>query len=333
MKKTIVIMLVIGCLLTTSLVSVNAAPQEETHTMDILLMEADFYVDDDAPNEWYDNPTHFRTIRTAVDHAKKGYTIYVRSGLYDEDAILVDEEIKLIGHSKETTFIRSMFWIQKTQNVVVKGFTFQHIDYDKFIEDEFLIEQSSKCTVTENRFEIYDAGNFYYGIVISMYSTDNIISNNEFEDLDSYVSTIGIQVEIWSTNNLIYQNEVNNLDYGITCLMSNENKIIANNISYNKFGVNCGLGDSNLIYYNNFIDNIGNALDTVTGLNIYHKNGIGNYWSDYDEPSEGAYDDNDDGIVDSPYSIPIYNMKGKIVDYNYDNYPLMEQVDIYSIEI
>ncbi|RLE39908.1 hypothetical protein DRZ77_03375, partial [Candidatus Woesearchaeota archaeon] len=49
----------------------------------------------------------------------------------------------------------------------------------------------------------------------------------------------------------------------------------------------------------------------------------GNYWSDFDEPSEGAYDNNSDGIVDSPYYIPGGS--------NVDRYPLMHPTIIPSI--
>ena len=41
----------------------------------------------------------------------------------------------------------------------------------------------------------------------------------------------------------------------------------------------------------------------------------GNYWSDFDEPGEGAWDDNHDGLADTPYSIPGGD--------NLDHYPLM----------
>jgi hypothetical protein len=41
----------------------------------------------------------------------------------------------------------------------------------------------------------------------------------------------------------------------------------------------------------------------------------GNYWGDYDEPIEGAWDNNSDGIADTPYGIPGGG--------NMDRYPLI----------
>jgi len=87
--------------------------------------------------------------------------------------------------------------------------------------------------------------------------------------------------------------------------------------------------NNNEVYHNNFINNTWgenpNAVDECS--NVWH-NGYpsgGNYWSDFDEPSEGAYDNfsgphqnisDPDGIVDTPYPIPGGS--------NQDSYPFMK---------
>ena len=94
------------------------------------------------------------------------------------------------------------------------------------------------------------------------------------------------------------------------------NTIRGCNISNNFYGLHQdNLANDNSIYHNNFINNTIQAYDM--GNNTWD-NGYpsgGNYWSDFDEPSEGAYDNNSDGIVDSPY-----NISG---GSNQDLYPLM----------
>ena len=90
----------------------------------------------------------------------------------------------------------------------------------------------------------------------------------------------------------------------------------------------------NVIYYNNFIYN-GNETDNENafdiGSNYWFKDqgqtGIGNYWSDYKNKYPNAKDENEDGKWDTPYGILYFP------NINKDEYPLMEQVDIYSIEI
>lgn len=63
------------------------------------------------------------------------------------------------------------------------------------------------------------------------------------------------------------------------------------------------VSNDNTIYHNNLIENNENAYDN--GNNTWYIATLqeGNYCSDFDEPSEGAYDNDSDGIVDSPYNI------------------------------
>jgi len=70
MKKIIVSILIMGLLLTTSIVSVNAKTCRPY-----------IYVDDDALPEWYDE-THVKTINGGMEVAEDGDTVYVFSGTY-----------------------------------------------------------------------------------------------------------------------------------------------------------------------------------------------------------------------------------------------------------
>jgi len=85
-------------------------------------------------------------------------------------------------------------------------------------------------------------------------------------------------------------------------IFNTSNNIITDNIV--KENINYGISvynwsNDSLIYRNNFIGN--NAKDL--GNNAYDDGYEGNYWDDFDEPSEGAYDNNSDRIVDTPYNI------------------------------
>jgi hypothetical protein len=95
--------------------------------------------------------------------------------------------------------------------------------------------------------------------------------------------------------------------------------------------------NNNLIYHNNFINNNkNNALDDSENVWDSGYPDGGNYWDDFDEPSEGAFDNlsgeyqilpGSDGIVDSPYQIPresLYPHSGPPPPYeNLDWYPLL----------
>ena len=149
----------------------------------------------------------------------------------------------------------------------------------------------------------YISKNIFYnnsqnGITISNSSNCNIFSNNINNN-----SKLGISIFDFSENNSIFKNNINN--------NSNKGIYVSEDSS------------ENLFYHNNFINNAQNSNDTSNN-NWYNTTILeGNYWDDFDEPSEGAYDNNSDGIVDSPYYIPGGS--------NSDNYPLMYQFENYYI--
>jgi parallel beta-helix repeat protein len=104
---------------------------------------------------------------------------------------------------------------------------------------------------------------------------------------------------------------------GIWLKSSDNNTITNTTISDNHWGVALYASINNSLY-NNYFDNTKNAYDTGNNRwNISRTDMVngdeyniiggdwfgGNYWSDYDEPSEGACDNDSDGIVDSPYNV------------------------------
>jgi len=159
---------------------------------------------------------------------------------------------------------------------------------------------------------------------VYMYSSDgNKIENNNVHD-----NTIGISLDSsnnneiirniilnnsgsgiyvgYSINNTLKNNDISrNRLSGIEMWYSNRNIIVMNNLTGN---VECGIqvgGSSNFnhIHHNNFIANRDlQGYDDSNG-NLWNDTHEGNYWSDFDEPSEGCIDTNFDGICDSPYPI------------------------------
>jgi len=145
------------------------------------------------------------------------------------------------------------------------------------------------------------------------YSEDNIIDNNTCIDNELY----GIELHDNSNHNIVQNNTCHgNLDCGIRIYSSDENSMIDNLCENNKYGIDLdGSCYNNKIFHNILIANTQNAYDD--GLNTWDNGYLsgGNYWSDFDEPSEGAYDNNDDGIIDTYYYVPGGNNK--------DRYPLI----------
>ncbi len=137
----------------------------------------------------------------------------------------------------------------------------------------------------------------------------------------------GVYLGYSASNNHIRNNRIYENDRGINIYDSAANEIVGNTICNNSYGIYlASSSEDNLIYHNGFFNNTDQAYDAGTA-NIWD-NGYpsgGNYWSDFDEPSEGAYDDyqgvsqdisGSDGIVDSPYT-------NIAAGSSQDQYPLM----------
>ncbi|UCE39253.1 MAG: right-handed parallel beta-helix repeat-containing protein, partial [Thermoplasmata archaeon] len=170
-------------------------------------------------------------------------------------------------------------------------------------------------------------------------SNINILGNVISDNLE------GINVSSSSDDNKISGNNVslNNND-GIRLLASsNWNGIIGNTVFSNgNYGFYLNDSTNNSIYHNNIINNIIQAYDGTNNANQWD-NGYpsgGNYWSDFDESSEGAYDEyngegqdilGNDGIVDNG-TIGGGGKNPYVIDSDsQDNYPLIEPNKNYMI--
>ena len=181
--------------------------------------------------------------------------------------------------------------------------------------------------------------NAHSGIYIDVNSGGSTVKNSEMTG-----NMYGII--LYATYNTITGCDIGTNQYGV-CTYYSFNSMIRCNISDNDYGISfyssnntvteCDITNNNLygiyaysshpdnhMYHNNFV---GNTYQAHDGSSNTWDDGYppgGNYWDNFDEPSEGAYDDysginqdvpGSDGIVDTPY-----NISG---GSNQDLYPLM----------
>ena len=201
-------------------------------------------------------------------------------------------------------------------------------DYQTIVYNRVFYNNNSgivleNCSMNFNINNNIVSGNTNYGMMI-IGSTNNINNN-----LISYNKKDGIYLSA-DDNNTVYNNTISsNTMAGIRMYNSTHNDIRNNQICYNyQYGAYLDFFTiDNVIYNNYFHDNIHNALDksihhntwnipTTGGTNIIQGTTIsGNYWDDYDESSEGAIDNNGDGIADKPYIIYALNTdEGPLLD-------------------
>jgi len=335
---------------------------------DTLADKGIIFVDDNADIEWYD-ATHVRTINEGVNNASSGDTVFVYSGEYNE-SITVNKPLNITGESKHTTSVgnvgyEDIFYIS-SDNVAINNFTLENSNYDgiRIWESDFVsihniisknnyrgiyCRSSSNCMIENNECYNNNVGvdiegsssiqiknniiqsniNYSFGIIlVQSYENICIISNNISNTTFGLWAPSCELIEI--TNNIF----INNSEYGIKFEEVFNCTITKNVIKENhQFGIIIEeYSNDNKIYHNNFVNNTINAVDY--GENIWD-NGYpsgGNYWSDFDEEIEGAYDEyngpnqdipDEDGFVDDPYQIGSNNQ---------DNYPFISLLNFSLIK-
>jgi parallel beta-helix repeat protein len=239
-----------------------------TATHQITILANLVYVDDDNFSPPWDgtleNP--YPSIQMGVENVCEDGTVFVFNGWYSVD-IFIMSSVTLIGECQEDTIITytggrisDNVFIFGTHNVTITNFT-------------FLSLYSSIGSLT------------LYGSNVCN------ISHNIFQPLYPWNHAVHCIYLIASMNNKITENRIDDAIYGIKLSQgSSLNKIFRNTIRFNEYGVYCLSSSNNIIYNNNFINNTLQA--TTCSINQWDRGypAGGNYWSDFDEPMENAFD-------------------------------------------
>jgi len=190
-------------------------------------------------------PDDYEKIQEAIDNARKGDTIFIKSGIYYEN-LIIEISIKLIGEDKNSTIIDG------SQN----GSVIKILKDFVFIND-LTIQNSSKDTNGFSAIESYSADNYF-------------VRNNIKDNMD------GINLKDGDNNTIMYNHFTNNQNEAIY-INSPYNTIYKNNIIGNNAGVYLNINaTNNLIKQNNFIENRRQAYfdSNLLDLNLWS----GNYW-------------------------------------------------------
>ena len=131
---------------------------------------------------------------------------------------------------------------------------------------------------------------------------NNTVSSN----MIAYNLFKGIRLDN-STNDYIYTNEIfENDQYGIYL----DFYTLRNHI-YNNYFHDNAVNAMDKSFHRNIWNTSAHAGTTIVGGNYLS----GNYWDTFDETTEGAYDNNSDGIADAPYTIYAQNKdSGALLD-------------------
>ena len=299
-------------------------------------------------------PDDYSTIKDAIFYAKYGDTVYIKKGTYQESNLIVDKAISIIGEDRESTIIigqaNSFMLLVNHRQVTISGLTLiasstkqptvSTIQYQKEIV-AIQIEQAQNCNISGNK--IVNSGNGvwlhsssnnfiegntildnYYGIDITGYSTHNFIRNNDISS-----SQVGIRFSDKNVNNTIVSaNNITSAYTGLFYYFSSQNYVVGNYIAFNNDATHFVGSQGNVFHHNNFVDNLRDIskdssyydIRIVKSINFWDDGKEGNYWSKYfDYWSKNGEGNN--GIGTLPYELN---------EFNKDNYPLLELVNIES---
>ena len=328
-KKAIFSILLVAMMICTILPTTLAYNNDnKIQNIKIVNVPNIWYVDDDRNPGWYDN-NHLRTISEAILKASDGDRIIVYMGYYKEN-IDINKMLNITGYGADTsppgveginnTIIDGDYkdhTVKITGNgVQISGFKIinsgkdksgiyaLHSHYNSILLNN-LTQNSIGVTLSDSNGNIIRYNTICYnenhGLWLYQSHMNDIAVNEMFNN-----SLDGVKIDFTATYNTLNGNEAHdNKENGILInAASRSNNVISNKLERNAVGVKCiGTSDNNIYYYNDFNENDQNALDT--SKDIWSSDfGEGNHWSDFDEPSEGAFDNNSDGIIDTSYLVP-----------------------------
>ncbi|MHA2404730.1 MAG: NosD domain-containing protein, partial [Candidatus Kariarchaeaceae archaeon] len=224
-----------------------------------------------------------------------------------------------LGFSNDNIIANNTAFSNKQDGIYLKNSLGNIIINNTLLNNEggIYLSDSSSNTITNNNVSSNN------GVGISLwYADSNTIINNT-----AWNNYQGVLLRFSNSNTITNNTSTVNLDDGIHLISSGSNTFTKNTISSNnQYGIYFDLASGNTMYHNNFISNAAQAYESHTNQWDDGYPSGGNYWSDFDEPLEGAYDNNTgpnqdvpgkDGIVDTPYN-GIGGTTGSL-----DKYPLM----------
>lgn len=222
----------------------------------------------------------FKSIKTALDNAQNGDTIFVIKGVYKEGNIIISKEVSLIGIDLPVLDGQKKYEILsiKSPNTIVSGFKVQHSGYatlddpcgikvyntnhvsicNNILDDNFFgiyLQYCSNCIIKNNRIISYGIEEQQIGNGIHCWKSDSlqIVGNNVTGHRD------GIYFE-FVTNSVIWRNiSTANIRYGLHFMFSNNDSYISNVFKNNGAGVAVMFTNKVKMFNNTFEENWGDA--------------------------------------------------------------------------
>ncbi|MGA2681047.1 MAG: NosD domain-containing protein [Candidatus Bathyarchaeia archaeon] len=216
-------------------------------------------------------PDKYSTIGAAVNQASAGDTVFVKSGIYNEN-VQVDKPLTLEGQNSTNTVIigsggssPTAVLVLAADAVKVSGFTIESLNYSKTTMYAYGIwVEGNNCTITGNIIE-----NTYTGIFCSTQTSITITQNTVKSNFKNGICFYG-----GSQNNVSDNNVIGSAASGIE-MAGYSNVISKNNVEGNFRGVGLGTIYS-VLFGNNIVGNTESGIFLAGSKNIISANNIQN---------------------------------------------------------
>jgi len=249
------------------------------------------YVDDDADPSWY-NETNFKIIQEAIDDASDNDAVFVYSGTYYENNVIVDKKISLTGENKNTTIIDAQGKYRciriYADEVFFSGFTIRNntYDFDYWYNSLLEINKSSNVVIYDNIFINSHRTEKPINIcgMCILQSTNCILRSNQFFDcnvliyyldyLDGFKSKLSYYIHDIDRSNtangkpIVYIKNKNHVD-----VLSDAGQVILVNCSY------CRIADQAINNLTNTIQLFYSDYNIIE--NNYINGSLQGFWTEY----------------------------------------------------
>jgi parallel beta-helix repeat protein len=238
-------------------------------------------------------PDDYPTIQEAIDNADEGDTVFVKSGTYYNQTLIINKSLSLIGEDSKTTvligtvvtFVSFVTVIQINANdVKISGFTITNTWY-------CIAGNGDRTQIIGNILTTtYDYG-FGTGIAVhGSYKTiaENIITGGVvgIQGSGSYNTITGNtitdtgdrSIELYGSFNTVTGNNIrDHVGMGIQIYSGDSNTITKNNITDGSNGINIHNGSRNTVSENRVTGMAGSGISIAMGFdNTIYRNYIAN---------------------------------------------------------
>jgi nitrous oxidase accessory protein len=197
---------------------------------------------------------NIKTIQKGIDISNHGDTVFVKKGIYNEDSILMDKNIHLIGGNLPTIDAQNKGYalIIEASDFTLSGFKIKNIE-QSYTKDYAAVRilNSKNFTIENNILE-----NVFFGFMIEK-SKWGLIKNNKISSHAVEEASSGNGIHMWHCSNMrIERNYVSNLRDGLY-LEFVDNSFISGNTSINniRYGLHFMFSNHDEYHHNEFNSN------------------------------------------------------------------------------